>query len=828
MSQEQGYGYGGYMGYGVPTNPQQMRALMAAQLMREGTSYSPILSPWQGAARMSNALISALLMRQMGQGYSNAFGAGGPVQRMLGLGAGPGAAPVAQAPNPGYAASVAPPPAPAAPAPSAGAPYPASPIVDPAGAFAPSNSAGSPPPAVAPPGGRMVASADPSFMPALASAADEGAGSAASGGAPGAGLNGWSGNALAGAYGPPVDISGYPMGGNVPASAIMAPPPDEGAPAAPAMQPSAGAGNIAQYIAARAQALGIDPNVALRVAAHEGLNAFNPNAPDRGGDGGSSFGPFQLHYGGINPKMANPGLGDEFTAATGLSAQDPSTWRQQVDFALQKAAQGGWSPWMGAKAAGVGPWQGIGHPGSPTAVASALPAGASMQPGMMFAGPGAVASPDPLSLAYSGAAPGAGGPAQAAIAASAGPGAGLPAPALGGALGPMTGIARGNPVLLGQPQMAQGGLPFFGTGNGSGFNEGQQAAPQNAPVGPGASAPQGQGGIDPRVGAAMQILADPYAPPQAQEIAGMVLQAYGLPHPGTWKQRPGTNDEIGLDWLGRPNGMTIQGGPITKDLAPGNVLLQGTPEGNFQGATPIGGTGGTDFFAQKAAAEEQGKRMAQSVGATAPAAEEMEFYGKAAANEAYKELQTSVPNYIAMTKLAPNNDRGSAKAFIDAFGRTINPGASMRLGMFQVIKDSQSLPDQIVADIQAAYNGSSELSADAKQAMLNAARSKVQSYKDVWDPESAQYAAIAKAHGYNVDNVVPKLPPLPDFDPSQINSVAAPQNAGPQPTGAVHPSVQFGAGPPGPAAAYLRQHPDLAPAFDQKYGAGAAAKVLGQ
>lgn len=116
---------------------------------------------------------------------------------------------------------------------------------------------------------------------------------------------------------------------------------------------------VDEYIRQKAQALGIDPRVALRVEHHEG-GAFNPHAPDGGGDGHSSFGPFQLHYGGINPAMPHPGMGDDFTKATGLSAQDPNTWKQQVDFALAQAASSGWSPWMGAAAEGIHGMDGIG------------------------------------------------------------------------------------------------------------------------------------------------------------------------------------------------------------------------------------------------------------------------------------------------------------------------------------------------------------------------------------------------------------------------------------------------------------------------------------
>ena len=109
-----------------------------------------------------------------------------------------------------------------------------------------------------------------------------------------------------------------------------------------------------------ARELGIDPEVALEVARREALNVFDPSKPDRGGDQGSSFGPFQLHYGGVVKSMPNPGMGDDFTRATGLDARDPSTWPQQVRFALTQARQGGWGPWMGAKAAGITGMEGIG------------------------------------------------------------------------------------------------------------------------------------------------------------------------------------------------------------------------------------------------------------------------------------------------------------------------------------------------------------------------------------------------------------------------------------------------------------------------------------
>ena len=78
------------------------------------------------------------------------------------------------------------------------------------------------------------------------------------------------------------------------------------------------------------------------------------------GDQGSSFGPGQLHYGGVaSGGNSVGGLGDAFTRTTGLNARDPSTWQQQIDFSLDQAAQGGWGPWHGAARVGVSQWQGI-------------------------------------------------------------------------------------------------------------------------------------------------------------------------------------------------------------------------------------------------------------------------------------------------------------------------------------------------------------------------------------------------------------------------------------------------------------------------------------
>lgn len=112
------------------------------------------------------------------------------------------------------------------------------------------------------------------------------------------------------------------------------------------------------FIRAEAVKRGISPDVAMAVARSEGFNVYE-------GDEKSSFGSFQLHYGGVSRTHSASGLGDTFTKKTGLDARDPSTERDQIKFALDEAAKGGWGPWHGWKG---GQWAGI-SAGAGTALA---------------------------------------------------------------------------------------------------------------------------------------------------------------------------------------------------------------------------------------------------------------------------------------------------------------------------------------------------------------------------------------------------------------------------------------------------------------------------
>lgn len=124
------------------------------------------------------------------------------------------------------------------------------------------------------------------------------------------------------------------------------------------------------YIRQAAIARGIDPNIALQVAASEGLHSTLPGQQSTivraDGTREDSWGPFQLFMGG--------GLGNKFQQKTGLNPRDPTTWKAQVDFALDEAKKGGWGPWHG--------WRGTPRAGLDGPVMGARGAAAAGSPGL--------------------------------------------------------------------------------------------------------------------------------------------------------------------------------------------------------------------------------------------------------------------------------------------------------------------------------------------------------------------------------------------------------------------------------------------------------------
>ena len=573
MAQEQ-EGYQGYQGYGQAMDPQTMRARLAMAMMQQGSDSSPIRSPWQGAARMSNSLFGALMMREMqakqeanSQAIQNQFNAA----RTGGFGMGgaasaPGSADAGLPAQPGALADLANDPdimrgvqnaagnglpdtatigqslnAGSGPPPQLGPPMPA---------MAPNNAAGGMPP------NSMTAQGPQAFL--HNSVAGPGAPSqiTPSGPAPGNGRGG-------------------PEGFN-PEDMAMFQQDMQAVPGAPPGQQAAsgnGGGGILDQLKA---------NIARTESQGSGgYSAIGPQTQS----GDRAFGKYQVMGANI-PSWTQAALGQPMTPQEFL--QNPQAQEAVVNHRLggylqSYGPEGAARAWFTGSPTGTGSdVNGMTGDRYAALATQGLGGGTPLNNvGERYAGP-APGSP-PLSFG-GGQTPPPGG-AIGAIQGAAGPGSGLNGPPGGGQVpasmqpnmmvaGP--GVPSGanpggnimSPQMLGQPGAPPGGPPPMpppnqGGGNplsalGNMFGMSNPSSPQGgngpAPAGGGAQGGgQGIPGVDPQV--LMRVAMDPYSSPAARNMAGQLLQYY-MPHPAEWRTNPGTNDQQAYNPM---TGQPIQG-----------------------------------------------------------------------------------------------------------------------------------------------------------------------------------------------------------------------------------------------------------------------------
>lgn len=113
------------------------------------------------------------------------------------------------------------------------------------------------------------------------------------------------------------------------------------------------------FIRDAAQKRGIVGDTAVKVANSEGGTLPPGNVGKF--PTGWSFWQYQLHYGGPGYEQYGTvaGMGPGFTKLTGWQPGDPNAWADACRYALNRAKVGGWGPWYGAAAVGVGQWDGI-------------------------------------------------------------------------------------------------------------------------------------------------------------------------------------------------------------------------------------------------------------------------------------------------------------------------------------------------------------------------------------------------------------------------------------------------------------------------------------
>lgn len=535
---------------------------------------------------------------------------------------------------------------------------------------------------------------------------------------------------------------------------------------------------VADYIRQASLARGIDPNYSLRVAGHEGLNVFDPSSPDHGGDEGSSFGPFQLHYAGRSKSMPNAGLGDEFTKATGLHASDPSTWKQQIDFSLDWARKHGWSPWMGAKAEGITGMMGIGSapPQQSNAASPMQPQSAS----------GEVASLDPsIGIPM----PGAAGQMRASSPAQVAPQAGLP-PLPTSSVGPAPAVA--SVPSVGIPAEFQNSPQLMNADPNKGIMQallgGRPASPQQVAqaqqIGSQRQAMASQD--DPRAKIAA-LLQNPYTQEAGQQ---MLMEEYGRQQDAKnliLKQQLEQNDP-----------------KYRQDLEKGNLELQNLREPKMspaEQATDARDREKMAFEHEKFNAEVQkgqwqkmtdGRLYNQTTGEfkdappPAPGSVTPKFDDVSGMRKeiqqlpAYKNLAAAAPIYKSMAETAGRDSKASDLNLVYGLGKIMDPTSVVREGEMIMVKNTASLPDWLQGAISS-LNGGAALTPETRQAIMTEAYGRVKGYNDEFQQNMGQYQGIVQRNGINPADVIPEVDKFEPWAPAAAPTGGANPSQGDEP-----------------------------------------------
>jgi hypothetical protein len=360
---------------------------------------------------------------------------------------------------------------------------------------------------------------------------------------------------------------------------------------------------------------------------------------------------------------------------------------------------------------------------------------------------------------------------------------------------------------------------------------------------------------NPRAQALLQAMMNPYASPQVRALAGSVLQTQMQPHTqivqnpntgatylvdtwtgakqlidqgqtadselqkdangnpiGVFNKRTGEYQKMGdptaqLDIVTRPDGSIIAVNKITGQqmAAPaGAMKTDSIVEGPVDPQTgyptkllynPVDGVKGvigpngqllppgSQQAPQQAAnapvpppgvdpkkyRETMATRAAEA--ATPSAKDESEFAAGMMARPSYKEYSAAVPTWNSFTQHIQDNTPAADKAIVDDFAKILNPGRAVTTGSFQLNMDAQSVPEYLQGQILKAFTGNGELGPDARAQMAKIAQLKMQEYQKAWNLDAQQGTKIAKSHGLTVENVIPDVPGVDGIDFSKVNSL---------------------------------------------------------
>jgi hypothetical protein len=344
-------------------------------------------------------------------------------------------------------------------------------------------------------------------------------------------------------------------------------------------------------------------------------------------------------------------------------------------------------------------------------------------------------------------------------------------------------------------------------GNHRFFNHGYQPSPQQiaAALMPAAGGAQPQPAAQPAASPAassdaqaqlMRVLANPNIPAAAKaQLLNQAMPNYGFqsvgenlvrtdPRTGQATVVPGlspakpTYGVIGQDQFGNPQYGWID--PAKRSVSPGPYGTASQQSGAGTGPGPGGpGTGnasgavppappGADPKEWRALAT---KNMAENTLAPKPQ-DVAELRKEVMQLPSYTNYKSAVPIYKSMADTAGRDSRASDLNLVYGLGKIMDPTSVVREGEMIMVKNTASLPDWVVGNINA-INGGAALTPQTRQAILEEAHSRMRAYEDEYHLDTSHYRGVATRNRMNVDDVVPTFEPTKKWERARTDTAPA-------------------------------------------------------
>ncbi|WP_189635622.1 hypothetical protein [Rhizobium grahamii] len=143
----------------------------------------------------------------------------------------------------------------------------------------------------------------------------------------------------------------------------------------------------------------------------------------------------------------------------------------------------------------------------------------------------------------------------------------------------------------------------------------------------------------------------------------------------------------------------------------------------------------------------------------------------------YKSYQQALPSYQSMVDTAKTDSKASDLNLVYGLGKIMDPNSVVREGEMVMVNNTSSLPDWLQGAINS-VNGGSRLEPATRKAILTEARSRMTAYRGALDNDISQYRGIIGRKGMNEADVLPVL-----GDVADVPDLTGDPNAGPPPEG---------------------------------------------